>query len=123
MSIRLFEVEGGDMDRDGLGLVQGADDQTVLAAVAGSTAVATYVASLDRYDENRYTPNAVSRTAVVAFNNDKDRGRLAQVEAELRRTLPVTGAMQIRSVYSTSSDAPSDPACQEQPWRRTSPMP
>ncbi len=78
----------------------------VLAAVAGSTAVATYVASLDRYDENRYTPGAISRTAVVAFNNDKDRGRLAQVEAELRRTLPVTGAVQIRSVYSTSPDAP-----------------
>lgn len=34
MSIRLFEVDGDGMDRDGLGLALGADDQTVLAAVA-----------------------------------------------------------------------------------------
>lgn len=58
----------------------------VLAAVAGSVAIGTYVASLDRYGEQAYAREAPAGSLVVTLLSDDEARRLT-VAAAVRRSL------------------------------------
>jgi putative ABC transport system permease protein len=60
----------------------------ILAAVAGTVAVGTFLVSQDQSQRDSYTPSAVAGTAVVPLYEDAD-GKTEQVVAALRRELPV----------------------------------
>lgn len=68
----------------------------VLAAVAGSVAVATYLASYDQYNRNSHRPVAPYGTAVVPLQGNTAKG--PQVEAALRRTLLSATVAGVRSL-------------------------
>ncbi len=70
----------------------------VLAAVAGSVAVGTYVASLDRHDEQAYRASAPAGAAVLSVYSDQQRQRLPQATTQLRATLPAAGVTTLRAI-------------------------
>ena len=73
----------------------------ILAAVAGSVAVGTYVASLDQYDRQNHRPSAPHGSAVVALFGD-DAEKAPQVAAALERELPAADVVVARSVGGSS---------------------
>ena len=77
----------------------------ILAAVAGSVAVGTYVASQDRYDEERYTPSARMGSAVVQL--DPSSGSAEAARTALTRALPDAEVLLTRSVASFTTASPS----------------
>lgn len=80
----------------------------VLAAVAGSIAVGTYMASLDRYQAEAYQPSAPHGTVSVPLEDKAKRGLAAEVAAVLQRTLPGAEVMTIRAVDASSGPHPRD---------------
>lgn len=71
----------------------------VLAAVAGSVAIGTYVASLDQYDREAYQPSAVHRSAVVAFYDIADvEKKSVAVSALMGQHLPGAEIREVRAV-------------------------
>lgn len=60
----------------------------ILAAVAGSVAVATYVASLDRHDRDAYQASAPEGVTLLAVYGTAERERLPEATAAVRRVLP-----------------------------------
>jgi putative ABC transport system permease protein len=96
----------------------------VLAAVAGSVAVGTYLASYDQYNRNSYRPSAPYGTAVMPLYGDT--GKSGQVEAALRRTLPAATVVVVRTldqvtpVPGSSAVAPATVEVQVSPVRACS---
>jgi putative ABC transport system permease protein len=60
----------------------------VLAAVAGSVAIGTYLASLDQYDREAYAPSAPLGTVTVPLDQAETRPKAAAVAAAVRQVLP-----------------------------------
>jgi putative ABC transport system permease protein len=60
----------------------------VLAAVAGSVAVGTYLVSMDRYREAEYRPTGVSGSLSVPLESARARSELDRVKAVLEREIP-----------------------------------
>jgi putative ABC transport system permease protein len=85
----------------------------VLAAVAGSVAVATFAASQERQDRDAYT--ALAPRGVYAVSSGGDQGReLGAVQAAVEKHLPVSGRADVsRLVYgSKTCEVHSDrPGC------------
>ena len=82
----------------------------VLAAVAGSVAVGTYLASLDRYDRNSYQPAAPYGTVVIPLYNADEKSQ--QVAAALRRTLPGATVVGVRTLDTFLPPGPATPTGQ-----------
>lgn len=78
----------------------------ILAAVAGSVAVGTYVASLDRHDEQAYQPSAPRGTTVVAAYDEVERALLPSATRVVRRVLPDARVLTVRALQGLGSDAP-----------------
>jgi len=75
----------------------------ILAAVAGSIAVATYFASTDAYARDHYSASAVPGTAVLSVPGDPQ--ALRGAAAALRETLPVQGVVEVQSLDPTGPSA------------------
>lgn len=75
----------------------------ILAAVAGTVAVGTYVTSLDRYDEQRYEPVAALGT-VVQYLDEDARPRAAAIEQAVRTHLPVDDVLVLSSFSTSATD-------------------
>lgn len=69
----------------------------VLAAVAGSVAVGTYVASLDRYNERNYQRLAPIGTASVHVDNQAPAASIQRLQDLVARDLPGTHTQLIRT--------------------------
>lgn len=78
----------------------------ILAAVAGSVAVGTFVASQDARDREAYTPSAAHGSAVVGVYGD-GLERLDEVVAALERELPAA-EVAVASALSGQSDGAVD---------------
>ena len=76
----------------------------IMAAVAGSVAVGTYVASLDLNDRQAYRASAVSGSAVLSFSDGGERAE--EGAALLRRELPAAEVITLRSIGSPTEAAP-----------------
>ena len=83
----------------------------VLAAVAGSVAVGTYLASTDRYDAQQYRASAPYGSTWLQLQRPEDAAAAEQV---LREQLPGAPVVRVRALGATGSPAPDiglDPGC------------
>lgn len=78
----------------------------VLAAVAGSTAIGTYLASMDRYQQRSYQPNAPMGTVSVPLEGQSQRPLAGEVAAALRKALPWARVMTIEAVDGSTGAPP-----------------
>jgi putative ABC transport system permease protein len=72
----------------------------ILAAVAGSVAVGTYLASNDAYDRARYEPSALAGTAVLGVYDAGQRAQLPEIATMLKQTLPAREVLTVASFDS-----------------------
>jgi len=79
----------------------------ILAAVAGSVAVATYVASLDRHDRESYTPQAPYGNTWVLLDGASSSAAAAAQEA-LRTHLPHAQVVAVRALGPGPSEGMGD---------------
>jgi putative ABC transport system permease protein len=73
----------------------------VLAAVAGSVAIGTYVASLDQYDREAYQPQAVHGSVVAPFYTPELKRKAGSVEAAVRQAMPGAQVHVVRGLADT----------------------
>lgn len=79
----------------------------ILAAVAGSVAVGTYLVSLDRYREAEYRPQGVSGSLSVPLETPGARSKVAEVTAVLRREVPGSQVVVVRALREFEGTRPT----------------
>lgn len=80
----------------------------ILAAVAGSIAVGTFVTSLDAYDEERYQASAPAGSVRISLVYPEDVDRLSRVADAMRAALPVDQVLTVDTLTRTwTGDGPA----------------